>query len=355
MTKRQGHPRFLAAVAEVDRHFPLVSFGSAEEFLEALPDNAVGCVLLDVLLLPNMGGHRVLMQELENRDIVLPVVLLTGHADVQALAIQAIRSGVFDVVEKPYKDKLLVERLRQALTTSQKWREVQAERKGIAERLETLTRREREVMGLLVTGMKNKMIAEHLGISRKTLDIHRSKVMGKMKARTVADLVNWAYLDNPGMLRTRGAEHQATGLKNERLCRVLRRGRIRKNSVLHARNEKTEFLANSAHPQIMAFSTITWCRPILQSRLRRFLKVVPCDDSPAYQFASAMFLLLPLPCMSGDDFKLEPGFTLLFNGKNLGGWKEVGNKETLDGKTEAYQGRFKVVDGEARLRSLGEG
>lgn len=178
---------------------PLASFASAEEFLEELPENAVGCILLDVLL-PNMGGLE-LMEELANRNIVLPVVLLTGHADV-SLAIQAIRGGAFDVIEKPYKDKTLVERLRQALAASLKWREVQAERAEIAEKLATLTRREREVMRLLVTGMKNKAIAEELGISRKTLDIHRSKVMGKMKARTVADLVNWAYLDNPGLLRT---------------------------------------------------------------------------------------------------------------------------------------------------------
>jgi two-component system, LuxR family, response regulator FixJ len=178
---------------------PLVSFSTAEEFLEKLPEKALGCVLLDVLL-PNMGGLE-LMQELENRELVMPVVLLTGHADVP-LAIQAIRSGAFEVVEKPYKDKLLVERLRQALAVSLKWRDIQAERAEIAEKMANLTRREKEVMKWLVTGMKNRTIAEELGISRKTLDIHRSKVMGKMKARTVADLVNWAYLDNPAMLRT---------------------------------------------------------------------------------------------------------------------------------------------------------
>jgi two-component system, LuxR family, response regulator FixJ len=180
---------------------PLVGFTSAEEFLEDLPEKPVGCVLVDVLL-PNMGGME-LMQELENRTIILPVILLTAHADVP-LAIQAIRSGAFDVIEKPYKDKILVERVRQAMSLSPKWRDVQAERVVIAEKMAELTRREKEVMKLIVTGMKNKAIAEELGISRKTLDIHRSKVMGKMKARTIADLVNWAYLDNPAMLRTTG-------------------------------------------------------------------------------------------------------------------------------------------------------
>jgi FixJ family two-component response regulator len=177
---------------------PLVSFGSAEEFLEELPENPIGCVLVDVLL-PNMGGME-LMQEFDKRIIVLPVILLTAHADVP-LAIQAIRGGAFDVIEKPYKDKILVERVRQAMAVSPKWREVQAERVVIAEKLAELTRREKEVFRLLVTGMKNKVIAEELGISRKTLDIHRSKVISKMKARTIADLVNWAFLDNPSLLR----------------------------------------------------------------------------------------------------------------------------------------------------------
>jgi len=176
---------------------PLVSFASAEEFLEALPENAVGCLLLDMRL-PGKSGLEV-MHELEKKQVSLPVILLTGHADVP-FAVKAIRGGAFDVIEKPYKDKLLVERLKQALSLSQKWRDIQAERKNIAGRIAKLTRRERQVMDLLVSGMKNKVIAEELGISRKTLDIHRSKVMGKMEARTVADLVRWSYMDNPKQL-----------------------------------------------------------------------------------------------------------------------------------------------------------
>ena len=140
-----------------------------------------------------------LMHKLEKKNMALPVILLTGHADIP-FAVKAIRGGAFDVIEKPFKDKALIDRVKAALAMSQKWRDIQAERKAIAVRIAKLTRRERQVMEMLVSGMKNKMIAEELGISRKTLDIHRSKVMGKMEARTVADLVRWSYMDNPKLL-----------------------------------------------------------------------------------------------------------------------------------------------------------
>ena len=178
---------------------PLVSYARAEEFLEALPENPMGCLLLDVRL-QGMDGME-LIHALEQKHISLPIILLTGHADVP-MTVLAMRSGVLDVIEKPFKDKILVERLRQGLALSQKWRDIEIERKAIAERIALLTRREHQVMDMLVTGRKNKTIAEELGISRKTLDIHRSKVMGKMEARTVADLVRWSYMDNPKQLAT---------------------------------------------------------------------------------------------------------------------------------------------------------
>jgi two-component system response regulator FixJ len=178
---------------------PLVSFASAEEFLEAVPEGAVGCLLVDVRL-PGMGGLE-LIEQLKERNIAMPVILLTGHADVPT-AVKAIRAGALDFVEKPAKDKALTERLRPALKLAEKWRETQTERDTIAKRLGKLTPRERQVMEMLVAGKKNKMIAEELGISRKTLDIHRAKVMYKMEARTVADLVRWTYMDNPKLLQT---------------------------------------------------------------------------------------------------------------------------------------------------------
>jgi two-component system response regulator FixJ len=176
---------------------PLVSFASAEEFLENLPDNPLGCLLLDVRL-PGMSGLD-LVNELEQKQIALPTILLTGHADIP-MAVNAIRKGAIDFLEKPFKEKVLLERLRHALGLTEKWQELQAERKMVVKRLDKLTPREIQVFDMLVEGKKNKLIAEELGISRKTLDIHRAKVMYKMEARTVADLVRWSYLNNPKLL-----------------------------------------------------------------------------------------------------------------------------------------------------------
>lgn len=178
---------------------PLVAYASAEEFLEGVPEDALGCLLLDMRL-PGMNG-LALLQQLEERHIALPVVLVTGHADVP-LAVKAIRAGACDFVEKPYKDKVLVEKLRQALSLGEKWQETREEKLVVAKRLAKLTPRESEVLSHLIAGKKNRTIAEDLGISRKTLDIHRSKVMSKMEARTAADLVRWCYLDNPKLLAT---------------------------------------------------------------------------------------------------------------------------------------------------------
>jgi two-component system, LuxR family, response regulator FixJ len=176
---------------------PLVSHASAEDLLEALPENAVGCLLTE-LRLPGIGGFE-LMHELNSWAVSLPTIILTGHADIP-LAVKAMRGGAFEVLEKPARDQPLIKRLKQALAISQKWRAIQTERKSVAARLAKLTRRERQVMAMLVSGMRNRAIAEELGISSKTLDIHRAKVMGKMEARTTADLVRWSYLDNPRLL-----------------------------------------------------------------------------------------------------------------------------------------------------------
>ena len=134
---------------------------------------------------------------LRQRKMHVPVIILTGHADIP-LAVQAVRQGAFDVLEKPFNQEVLMERIQRAFEVSHDWNKVENERKDVAHRISELTPRELEVLDLMVGGRTNKMIAEHLGISRKTLDIHRSKVMGKMKARTVADLVRWRMLDQSG-------------------------------------------------------------------------------------------------------------------------------------------------------------
>jgi two-component system response regulator FixJ len=173
----------------------LMSFGSAQEYLAGFEPKNVGCIILDVRM-PGMSGLE-LQEILRQRRVYIPVIILTGHADVH-LAVQAVKTGAFDVLEKPFNHELLLERIHKAFEVYHDWQKVESERREIAQRLAELTPRELEVLDLMVGGRTNKMIAEHLGISRKTLDIHRSKVMGKMKARTVADLVRWRMLDQSG-------------------------------------------------------------------------------------------------------------------------------------------------------------
>jgi two-component system response regulator FixJ len=146
--------------------------------------------------MPGMSGLE-LQEILRQRRVHIPIIILTGHADIH-LAVQAVKMGVFDVIEKPFNQELLLERIYKAFDTFGDWQKVEVERREVGDRLQDLTPRELEVLDLMVGGRTNKMIAEYLGISRKTLDIHRSKVMGKMKARTVADLVRWRMLDQSG-------------------------------------------------------------------------------------------------------------------------------------------------------------
>ncbi len=175
-----------------DAGIPLVSFTSGQDFIDNFDPAGIGCILLDQRM-PGMNGLE-LQQNLRERNVSIPVILLTGHADVP-LAVQAIRAGAFDIVEKPYKEELLTERIRAAFAAFDEMQKSRKEKATIVERINRLTRREKEVLDLMVAGKKNKDIAVELGISPKTLDIHRSKVMEKMEARTVADLVRWRLFE----------------------------------------------------------------------------------------------------------------------------------------------------------------
>jgi FixJ family two-component response regulator len=175
--------------------FDTVSFGSAQEFLSSFEPAKVCCIVIDIRL-PGMSGLE-LQEILAARKTHIPVLILTGHGDVP-MAVQAIKNGAMDFLEKPFKLDILTERLRQACETHVHWQKVEQERHEIAGRIKRLTPRELEVFGLMADGMKNIAIAKHLGISRKTLDIHRTKVVEKMKARTWADLARWRLLHESG-------------------------------------------------------------------------------------------------------------------------------------------------------------
>jgi two-component system response regulator FixJ len=174
----------------------LVSFATAKEFLADLDNKETpkvyNCLIVDVRL-PGMTGTE-LVSYLNEKKVAIPVILLTGHATV-AMAVQAMKSGAVDVIEKPFNDDELVKSVRQGIAMHEKWKRLLDERQIAAKRIAKLTPRETEVLGLMITGLQNRKIAEELGISPKTLDIHRSNVMDKIEARTTADLVRAYLLD----------------------------------------------------------------------------------------------------------------------------------------------------------------
>jgi two-component system response regulator DctR len=177
-------------------------FASAEAFLALLDaqrgdwPSAPSCLLLDVRM-PGMSG-LALFDRLVERGLtqVLPVIFLTGHGDVPT-AVAAVKRGAFDFVEKPFSDNALVDRVEQALAASRAHLEAARSTSKLAQSLAELTEREREVMRLVVEGKPNKLVADALGISVRTVEVHRARVFDKMKVRSAVELAN--------LLRRQGA------------------------------------------------------------------------------------------------------------------------------------------------------
>ena len=161
-------------------------FASADEFLEKFGEQRPGCLVLDIRM-PGLGGLE-LQEELIKRGNTLPIIFITGHGDVP-MAVEAMQKGAVDFIQKPFRDQELLDRIREALATDEERREEQQQHAEVAGRLERLTNREREVFDLVVTGKPNKVIAYELGVSQRTVEIHRARVMEKMQARSLADLV----------------------------------------------------------------------------------------------------------------------------------------------------------------------
>jgi FixJ family two-component response regulator len=162
------------------------AYASAQEFLAAYRSSSPGCLLLDIRM-PGMSGLE-LQQELGVRGIDLPVIVLTGHGNVQ-VAVHAMKAGAVDFIEKPFNNELLLDRVQKAVAKSVDTYEDRIKRDEILNRRKLLTPRERQVLDLVVAGESNKGIARHLHISEKTVEIHRAHVMGKMRAKSLADLV----------------------------------------------------------------------------------------------------------------------------------------------------------------------
>jgi len=181
------------------------SYRSADEFLEHLDPDATGCIVLDVRL-NGMSGLE-LFRQLCERDIHLPVIFISGYADVR-MAVDAVKAGAVDFVEKPFRAQDLLDRIQGALQHDVDRQRAYSEQASIQDRYEELTPRERQVFELVIEGMTTKQIAQRLGISHKTVDIHRSNVMHKMQADSLAQLVGFVYR---GGLSFERAEAGSTG------------------------------------------------------------------------------------------------------------------------------------------------
>lgn len=166
--------------------YPAQAFASAKEFLREYPAESPGCIVLDVRM-PAMSGLE-LQSELRARGIDLPVIMITGYADV-AVVTRAFKAGAFDFIEKPFSDQHLLEIVAKAIALDHERQVVLTACTAVEGRLATLTARELDVLEHLVAGKTNKLIALECGLSLRTVEVHRERIMQKMKVTGIADLV----------------------------------------------------------------------------------------------------------------------------------------------------------------------
>ncbi|HET9645761.1 MAG TPA: response regulator transcription factor [Burkholderiaceae bacterium] len=164
-------------------------YASAQQFLSDYRPGAPGCLLLDVRL-PGMSGLE-LQERLASAGFALPVIIMTGHGDIQ-MAVRAMRAGALDFVEKPFHDQTLLDRVHEAIERSLQVQDDASERVQIERRYASLTEREKEVLARVVDGRPNKLIADDLGLSIRTVESHRAHIMEKMLAKSLSHLVRMA-------------------------------------------------------------------------------------------------------------------------------------------------------------------
>ena len=165
------------------------TLASASEFLETYKPRQPGCLVLDVRM-PGMSGLE-LQQQLNLRGAIIPVIFITGHGDIP-MAVEAMQHGAFDFLQKPFRDQDLIDRIQRALERDAHNRAALAQHDRIRARFDSLTPREREVLALMTRGKPNKVMAAELGVSQRTVEIHRARVMEKTGAASLAQLVRMA-------------------------------------------------------------------------------------------------------------------------------------------------------------------
>ncbi len=169
--------------------FEVETFTSGADFLDHLDPGRGGCIVLDVRM-PGLSGLEI-QEKLAEKRIAMPVIIITGHGDVP-IAVQAIKAGAIDFIEKPFGDDVILESVHRALKHGEQIQRDASSAAEIEARVARLTPREREVLGQLVIGNPNKIIAYELGISPRTVEIHRARVIEKMEARSLSHLVRLA-------------------------------------------------------------------------------------------------------------------------------------------------------------------
>lgn len=169
--------------------FNVMTFNSAQDFLKFDPEDETACLVLDIRM-PGISGIE--LQEMFNqKNIQIPIIFISGHGNI-AMSVETMKAGAVDFLEKPFEDQKLIDAIHNALERSRKYRVKMVEIRQIREQIRSLTPREYDVFKLVVDGLLNKQIASELGISEKTVKVHRARVMQKMNADSLADLVRKA-------------------------------------------------------------------------------------------------------------------------------------------------------------------